>query len=458
MKSEAKSDLKLDMLSSKGLWRTLILFALPIIGSGVVQQSFNSVDIAVVGRFVGSNALAAVGANGSVISLIITLFMGVSLGTNVVIARAIGADNPDVIKRSVSTQAAFAVAGGIFLTILTLFIAEPILQLLGTPVDVIEQATLYLKIYALGFPGMMIYNFNSAVLRSIGDTMRPLIWLIIGGLVNVALNLILVLAFDTGVEGVAIATSISNYVSAVGVTVILMRTDGNLHLSLRGMKFYWPEFNAMVRIGLPAGIQGTLFALSNVVIQSSINSFGPQAMAGNAAALVYEVYGYFIISAFVQAVVAFVSINYGAGQTENCKRIVWRCMVLGSVGSFVINGLVCWHGYYAINILTDSSLAMAYGLRRLHIALIWQFVATSYEVAGGALRGLGHSFLPMVITLLGTCVVRILYVKCTPGGENFDSLIEIYPITWILTGVIMVIAYFIISRKVYKAPRQKLVV
>lgn len=452
-----KDNLKLDMLNRRALWRTLIMFALPIIGSGVVQQSFNSVDLAVVGHFIGSDALAAVGANGAVISLIITMFMGIALGANVVISRALGAGNPEVVRHSVSTQALFSIVAGVALAVLGLLIAAPILSMLDTPDDVLPQATLYLKIYALGFPGMMIYNFSSAVLRSIGDTLRPLVWLVIGGIMNVALNVVLVLCFGAGVEGVAIATAISNYVSAAGVLFILLRSKGDLHLSLKGMRFHWPEFRAMVRIGLPAGVQGTLFALSNVVIQSAINAFGAQVMAGSAAAVVYEVYGYFIISAFVQAAVAFVSINYGAGQMGMCKCVIWRCMLLGAIGSLVFNGLVIWQGHWAIGLLTDHPEAMRYGLLRLHLVLTWQFVATSYEVAGGALRGLGYSFTPMVITLIGTCVVRIIYVKCTPAGESLGSLLRIYPVTWILTGLGMLVTYFIISHKVYRSPRRKLV-
>jgi len=451
-------DMKMDMLNPHKLWRNLIVFSLPIICSGVVQQSFNSIDIAVVGRFIGSNALASVGANGSVISLIITLFMGVALGTNVVISRALGAKNDNVVRRSVATQALFAIVAGIFLAILGVAIASPVLMMLDTPGDILGQAVLYLQIYALGFPGMMIYNFSSAVLRSIGDTMRPLVWLVIGGLVNIALNLVLVLKFNAGVEGVAIATTVSNYVSAAGVTLILMRSQGNIHLSLKHLRIYRPEFMAMVRIGLPAGVQGTLFALSNVVIQSAINLFGAQAMAGNAAALVYELYGYFIITAFVQAAVAFVSINYGAGQMQMCKKVTGRCMLLGAVFCALFNGMVAWQGLYTISILTGHPQACEYGLMRLHTVLVWQFIATSYEVAGGALRGLGYSFMPMVVTLLGTCAVRILYVKCLFDADSMVSLLRVYPMTWVLTGIGMSVMYRAVSRKVLNRPRQKLVV
>lgn len=445
------------MLDSRRLTWSLVKFSLPIIGSGVVQQSFNSVDIAVVGRLVGNHALAAVGANGSVISLIVTLFMGIALGANVVIARALGACNGEVVRRSVSTQALVSVLGGTFLTILSFIIAEPILIALDTPPEILADAALYLKIYALGFPAMMVYNFTSAVLRSKGDTLRPFIWLVAGGFINIVLNLILVLCFSMGVEGVAIATSVSGYLSALGVLLILLRTKGDMHLSFKGIKIYWPELSAMIRIGLPAGIQGTLFALSNVVIQSSINLFGPEVMAGNAAALVYEVYGYFIISAFVQAAVAFVSMNYGAGQNHMCRKIVLRCIIMGALGTALLNSAVAWQGNIAIGILTDNSHALHYGLMRLHTVLIWQFIAVSYEVTGGALRGLGYSVTPMIITLLGTCVVRIIYVKCTAGGGSLESLLDIYPITWCLTGVGMIISYYFISCKVYKEPRRKLV-
>lgn len=445
------------MLDSNRLWRNLILFALPIIGSGVVQQSFNSVDIAVVGRFVGADALAAVGANGAVISLIITLFMGIALGVNVVISRALGAQDSNIIKHSVRTQALFSILSGVFLSVVGIFIAEPLLIKLDTPTNVLPQASLYLKIYSLGFPGMMIYNFSSSVLRSIGDTMRPLIWLIIGGVLNVALNLFLVLRLNMGVEGVAVATAVANYVSAFGVMAVLLRNKGDLHLSLTDLRIDWPEFKAMVRIGLPAGIQGTLFALSNVIIQSAINSYGPQVMAGSAAAVIYEVYGYFIISAFVQAAVAFVSINYGAGDKHMCKQVTFRCMILGIAGSFVFNALIVWQNQYAIGILTSHPKAIEYGILRLHIVLMWQFIATSYEVAAGALRGLGYSLIPMLITLMGTCLIRVIYVKFTSAAQSLESLLRIYPITWIITGASMLIVYFIITRRVFKRPIEKLV-
>ena len=446
------------MLKRQGLTWSLTRFALPIIGSGVVQQSFNSVDIAVVGNLVGSHALAAVGANGPVISLIVTLFMGIALGANVTIARAIGARNPRVVEKSVETQWALSLYLGAFLLLFGLVIARPLLTLLGTPDSILNDAVLYLQIYAAGFPGMLIYNFCSAVLRSVGDTLWPFLWLVFGGLVNVVLNLVLVIWFDWGVEGVALGTTASNYVSAIGVVVILMRKRGELHLALRRIKVYRAECMAMIRIGIPAGLQGTLFALSNVVIQSAVNALGPEAIAGNAAAIVYEVYGYFIISAFVQAAVSFVSINYGAAQYDMCRAVFWRAMLLSIVYTLVFNGIVDIIAPQAVGILTDSAAAREFGVLRVRIALVWQAIASSYEIAGGALRGLGYSVLPMIITLLGTCVVRILYVKYTHYADTLTGISWIYPITWVITGVAMLTVYFWLTRRIFSRPRQKLVV
>ena len=323
-----------------GLTRRLILFALPIIGSGIVQQSFNSVDVAVVGQYVGDGALAAVGANGSVISLIVTLFMGIALGANVVISRYLGARDEAGVRRAVATQGVAALICSAVLVAIGSLSARPILELLDTPPEVLDDATLYLKIYTLGFPAMLVYNFVSAVLRSVGDTSRPFYWLVGSGLVNVVLNLWLVLGCGMGVEGVAIATVVSGTIAALGVTWNLMREQGAIRLDLRRLRIYGRELKMMLSIGLPAGLQGSVFALSNVIIQSAINGFGPKAMAGSAAALIFELYAYFIITAMVQATLTFVSAAYGAGHNELCRRLMWRCMCLGLAGSAGINLIV----------------------------------------------------------------------------------------------------------------------
>ncbi|MDE6402917.1 MAG: MATE family efflux transporter, partial [Muribaculaceae bacterium] len=297
------------MLDPKGLTRKLIVFVLPVLACGIVQQSFNAVDIAVVGKYVGPQALAAVGANGPVIGLIVNLFMGLSLGANVVIANFIGQCNGQGLQRAVATSAAIALISGIGMTVIGLAIAKSILGLLDTPESVIDKATEYLMIISLGFPGMMVLNFGSAILRSIGDTRRPFYCLVIGGIVNVALNLVFVLLFGRNVEGVAIATSISNYVSAACIVYILIKEKGDIKLDCRRIRIWRSELGKIIRIGLPAGVQGMVFAFSNVFIQSGINSFGSDTVSGSAAALTYEFYCYFVIVAFPQATIAFIGQN-----------------------------------------------------------------------------------------------------------------------------------------------------
>ncbi|MDE7473411.1 MAG: MATE family efflux transporter [Muribaculaceae bacterium] len=439
----------LDMLDPKGLTRKLIIFVLPVLACGIVQQSFNAVDIAVVGKYVGPQALAAVGANGPVIGLIVNLFMGLSLGANVVIANFIGQRNSDGVRRAVATSAAIALICGIGMTAIGLAIAKPILGLLDTPETVIDKATEYLMIISLGFPGMMILNFGSAILRSIGDTKRPFYCLVIGGIVNVTLNLVFVLVFGMNVEGVAIATSISSYVSAACIVYILIKEKSDIKLECRQIKIWSNELGKIIRIGLPAGIQGMVFSFSNVFIQSGINSFGPDTVSGSAAALTYEFYCYFVIVAFTQATIAFIGQNYGARQYFMCRRVFNRCMILSLLTCGLLNVLIVMFHDQAIAIFTDDSTVAAHAATRICGVLVFQFLACSYEISGGALRALGYSVMPMIITILGTCVLRIVWCSMKFWG-SFAELLVIYPVTWCMTGVTMIIAYYVISRKVLK--------
>ncbi len=353
------------MLERKGLTRKLIMFVLPVLACGIVQQSFNAVDIAVVGKFVGHEALAAVGSNGPVIGLIVNLFMGLSLGANVVIANFIGQRNSDGIRKAVSTSAALALVCGIGMTIIGLTIARSILQLLETPQEVIDKATEYLMIFSTGFPGMMIFNFGSAILRSIGDTKRPFYCLVAGGIVNVTLNLVFVLGLGMKVEGVAIATSISNYVSAAGIVYLLLKETGDIKLIIKDISFHKSALSKIIRIGLPAGVQGMVFALSNVFIQSGINSFGPETVSGSATALTFEFYCYFVIVAFTQACIAFIGQNFGAGQYDMCRSIFKRCMLLSLVTSAALNLLIFAINPYAISIFTDDPTVAAHASTRI---------------------------------------------------------------------------------------------
>lgn len=446
---------KMDMLARQGLTRRLFMFALPIMASGVVQQSFNAVDVAVVGRFVGNEAVAAVGANSPVISLIINLFVGIAIGSNVVIATLLGQRDDRRVARAVATSFLLSLISGVFLLALGLGIADPVLRALGTPENIHDRAVLYLRIFSLGLPAMMVYNFVSAILRSIGDTKRPFYWLCAGGIVNVALNLLFVICFGMGVEGVAIATVVSNYVGAVGVTVVLMNESGAMQLKLSQLKIHGGELGKILRIGVPAGIQGMVFALGNAFVQSGINSFGHEAMAGSAAALNFELYCYFIISAFAQAATAFIGQNYGAGRRDNCRRIFWRCLGLGFAICLVCNVIFVSFSHSFLHLFLDSESAIAFGMERMAYVLMFQFIASSYEIAGASMRALGYSMTPTVLTIIGTCLLRVLWVSTGNFAELKDLLI-IYPITWIATGLSVTVAYFWIARRKLRPsqPRQ----
>lgn len=436
----------IDMLSSRGMTRKLVWFALPIMASGIVQQSFNAIDVAVVGRFVGSGAVASVGTNTPVISLIINLFIGVAVGSNVVIANYIGQKDEHGVSRSVHTSMLLSLVCGVFLLILGEAVARPVLHMMSAPEDVLDDAVLYLRIFALGFPAMMVYNFVSAILRSVGDTRRPFYWLCIGGGVNVLLNLIFVICLKMGVEGVAIATAVSNYLSAIGVTVILMREEGALRLTLAKLKIHRRELVKILQVGLPAGIQGMVFALSNAFIQSGINSFGREAMAGSAAALNFELYCYFVISSFGQAATAFISQNFGAGQWENVMRVYRRCMWLAVGSCLALNILFVGMREQFLSLFIDSPEAIALGAIRMQYVLLFQFIACSYEIAGASMRAIGHSMTPTVIVIVGTCLLRVCWASTGRFAELRDLLL-VYPISWILTGAAVLLAWHRYTRK-----------
>lgn len=437
---------QIDMTSGNRLTRAIVMFAIPVVASGVLQQSFNSVDVAVVGRFVGAHALAAVGANTPVIGLIVNLFVGISIGANVVVATALGQRNDAAVRRAVATSAVIAGAGGLLLLILGLGIARPMLEMMGTPADVLDPAVGYLRLFALGMPGLLIYNFGSAILRSIGDTRRPFYWLVAGGIVNVCLNLLTVIVFDMGVNGVAVSTAVANTVSAAGVTLTLVRERSAVHLDLSAVRVWRPQLSKILRIGVPAGVQGMVFALSNVFIQSAVNSYGSQAMAGSAAAVNYEFYCYYVMSAFVQAAVAFISQNYGAGNYARCRAIFRRCMALSLCTGGLLNlTVVVLHGP-AIALFTDAPSAVAFADQRLYAVLAWQWIACSYEVSGGSLRALGYSMTPTVFTIIGTCLLRVVYVTWHPF-QTFSQLMAIYPVSWLVTGAAVLTAWLILSRR-----------
>ena len=390
------------------LWNKLLIFALPLAASSILQQLFNSVDTAVVGRFASSRALAAVGSNSSLIALMINLFIGISLGSNVIISRYIGQKAEEHVKAAIHTAIVVALCSGIFVLVLGQFIARPVLTLMGTPKDVLDLAVLYLRIYFLGMPFIMLYDFSSSILRSIGDSRRPLYALIAAGIINTGLNLILVIVFHLGVSGVAIATVVSNIVSSGILFYILLHEQEPIRVSLSGLSIDWGELKKILIIGVPAGLQGMVFSLANVCIQSMINSFGSNAIAGSAAALNFEFFAYFMVNAFAQTTVTFTSQNYGAGDFQRCKKVYRLCMIFfRDILRPVIRCFCTWPGLFPSPVhdrsecpdfcRTAPSDRHHTGTSDLHLrdqrrchAWLWPFPDTGSDHRGRLLRAAPH--------------------------------------------------------------------
>lgn len=429
---------------------SMIVFALPLLASGVLQQSFNSIDVAVVGRWCSKQSLAAVGSNGMIISLIINLFLGVSVGANVVIANYIGRGDMNAVRRASRTAMAVALVSGVALLCIGSVVARPLLEFMDTPADVIDLSTEYLTIFFMGMPFMMIYNFGSAILRSKGDTRRPFYALVVGGLVNVVLNLVFVLVFDMDVAGVALATVVANAVNAALIVWYLLREEDPYRLRVRELRFDRGELSREMRIGIPAGLQGMLFSISNVFVQSAINRLGSDAVAGSAAAVNYEMYCYFLIVAVNQAVVAFTAQNYGAGDARRCRRVFLAGMFLAVVASASANLGIAAFADAFVGVFTTSPEVLEFGRLRVEHVLAFQFIACSYEVSGASMRGLGYSMTPTVITVFGSCLLRVVWIHIMfYTGYDYVQLMHLYPISWTVTGVLALIAYRTITHKAY---------
>ena len=371
-----ESGKKVDMLNGPLLMK-IIVFAVPLAASSMLQQLFNSVDVAVVGRFASSKALAAVGSNAPVISLLINLFMGISMGANVVISNHLGQKDDEGVRRSVSTVALLSIICGLLLMVIGVAVSRPILELIDTPADVLDLAVLYLRIYFIGIPFFLIFNFGSAILRSVGDTRRPLYILVVAGVINTILNLIFVIGLGMSVEGVAIATAIANAISAFLIIRLLRREPGALQLNLKHLKLHSKELRRMLQIGVPAGLQGMVFSFSNVVVQSAINGYGASAIAGSAAALNFEFYCYFIVVAFNGAAISFIGQNYGARKYDRVRRIYRICMTLAVCGCMVANGLLVWQDRFFLSLFSTDPEVIHYGCIRMEHVLICQLIACS---------------------------------------------------------------------------------
>ena len=441
---------EIDMLHGPLLMKILI-FALPLAASSILQQLFNSVDVAVVGHFASSQALAAVGSNTPVISLMINLFLGVSMGANVVISNHIGQNDTKRIKQAVNTAGMVAVVGGILLMFIGLTCAKPILTIMGTPSNVLPMAVTYLRIFFLGVPFFIIFDFGSAILRSMGDTKRPLYILIIAGIINTILNLIFVIYFKMGVAGVAVATDIANIVSALLIIILLIKEKEPYRLDIKRLQIEKSTLKRMLMIGIPAGLQGMVFSFSNVLVQTTINSHGAAAIAGSAAALNFEFYCYFIISAFNGAAISFIGQNYGAGNIKRVKRIFWICMVASIIGCGAFNTLFVWQHKFFIGLFSSDEAVQAYAFTRMRIVLAVQFIACSYEISASALRGMSISLPPTIMTIIGTCILRMIWVFAVcPVWQSFDTIMLVYPISWVVTGVMTSILFYLRARKKLK--------
>lgn len=438
---------EVDMLHGPLLGK-IVAFALPLAASSILQQLFNSIDIAVVGRFASSQALAAVGSNTPVINLLINLFVGISMGANAIISNHIGRNDRNNIQKAVSTTGMLSVISGVILMVLGIVVAKPIHEVMGTPQEVLDMAITYLVIYFIGIPFFMVFNFGSAILRSMGDTKRPLYILIGAGIINTILNLVFVIVFKMGVSGVAVATTISNAFSAICVIRILTREDEPFKLKLTFLRIDSRELSEMLKIGIPAGLQGVIFSISNVIIQAGINSYGFNAIAGNAATLNYETYCYFIVTAFNGAAISFVGQNFGAGDMDRVKRAFRICMVLSVVCCALANWVFVLGDNLFLRFFTDSGDVVAYGHIRMRTVVAFESLLCFYEIPGSALRGMGHSVLPMLLTILGTCILRIVWVYFVcPSHPGFDVLVMVYPVSWIVTGIMVLTSFYIVYNR-----------
>ena len=426
----------------------VLFFALPIMLSGILQLVFNAADTIVVGRFAGNQALAAVGSVGSRNNLIISLFIGLSVGANVVVARYTGSRNHRAVSDTVHTAVLLSVIGGVFLSLVGVFLAHPLLLLMGSPEDVIDLAVLYVRILFIGMPVQMLYNFCAAILRAIGDTKRPLYFLTVAGVINVLLNLLFVVAFHMSVAGVALATIISQAVSAWLVLHSLMIMEGPTHLSLRRLRLHPKYLKEIVRIGLPAGIQSSFFSLSNVVIQSSVNSFGSIVIAGNSAAANVGNFIYQAMNTFHQAIICFAGQNIGARKPRRIITSIKVCMLWAVVFGLLLGVLSCVFGEPLLALYSSDPAVIAAGLERMYIVCAPYFLCGMMDVMTGALRGIGYSVLPMVVSLLGACVFRILWVATIFAAvPTMQCLMISYPVSWLMTFLVLVTFFRLIWKR-----------
>ncbi len=438
---------EMDMCNGPLLGK-IIIYSVPVILSGVLQLLFNAADIIVVGRFAGNHALAAVGSTSSLINLLVNLFMGLSVGANVLVARYYGGGKKQEISETVHTAVLTAIVGGVILIFAGFFLSRPLLSLMGTPADVLNHAVLYMQIYFAGMPVMLLYNYGSSVLRAVGDTKRPLYFLMIAGVVNVILNLIFVICFHMGVAGVALATVISQVISAGLIVRCLMKTDGSYRLELKRLRFNKDKFKRMMQIGIPAGLQGSIFSISNVLIQSSVNSFGSIAMAGNTAGANIEGFVYMAMNAMHQTALSFTGQNMGARNYKRVYKIMGTCLILVSVIGLVLGNGAYLFGNVLVGIYSPDAEVIHYGVVRLSVICTTYFLCGLMDVMVGVLRGMGYSIMPMIVSLTGACGLRVLWIFTVfAANRSLFILYLSYPVTWMVTFMAHMICFLIVRRK-----------
>ena len=451
-----KSKYEIDMCSGS-IMDKLISFSLPLMLSGILQLMFNAVDIIVVGRFSGSEALAAVGSTTALISMFTNLFIGVSLGTSVLTARFYAAGRDQEVSETVHTSIMLAFLSGILMVFVGLFFSRGALELMDTPDDVIDLSTLYMKIYFVGMPFFMLYNYGAAVLRAVGDTKRPLFFLIISGVLNAGLNLFLVVVFHMGVAGVGIATVISQMVSCVLVLICLYRAESSYQLRLSKLTMKGVYLKQIFQVGVPAGIQSTVINLSNALLQSSVNSFGSIAMAGYTAANNILGFLYMSVNSITQACMSFTSQNYGVGKLKRMDKVLRDCAILSISIAAVLGGLAYSFGPQILTVYTSDPKVINCGMEILAYTSITYFLWGIMDLFPGALRGMGYSAVPMVLSVIGTVGTRIVWVfGIFPNHRSLSVLFVSYPVSWIITIVLQVVCFYFVRKRVHQKEKRLL--
>ncbi len=455
---EKTKKFEMDMCEGPVL-KKMLIFALPLMVSSILQLLFNAADIIVVGRFAGDNSLAAVGSTTSLVNLLVNMFIGMSVGVNVLVARFYGAKREKDLSTTVHTAMAISVAGGVILTAIGMIGAPVLLELMQTPAEVINLAVVYLRTYFVGMIAMLIYNFGAAILRAIGDTQRPLFYLITAGVVNVSFNMVFVIVFHWGVFGVGLATTISQMISAGLIVCCLIKEQGIIHLDLKRIRIDGDKFKQILKIGLPAGLQGTLFSISNVMVQSSVNMFGATVVAGNSAAANIEGFIFSSTNAFTQAAISFTSQNYGAKKYDRINRIMFAAQGCSLTVGLTLGISAVLAGPLLLSFYTTSSAVVAAGMVRLKMLGVSYAVCGIMDTMVGSLRGLGYSVIPMIFSLLGSCATRLIWLATVFQIEKFhtiETVYIIYPISWLITAITHITTYIVVRKRIEKRERMRI--